>query len=372
MLDTLTRWDTRRRMTAGDEELSGSAIEDLEALYQRWPVLDECAAAAKRKRVQIANVIAKAKLVPSDCALVTFGSLARDEFTQGSDIDWTLLVDGTADPQHLQTSQRIAEVIAKKGRKPGPTGIFGGLTFSHDLVHLIGGDQDTNKNTTRRVLLLLESRAIAGAEVRDRVLRHLGRRYLEEDAGRRPGEAHVPHFLLNDIVRYWRTMCVDFAAKQRDRAGEGWALRNIKLRMSRKLIFAAGLAMCLRCELRPSAHARKTLRGGKVDEYHSVLVNDLLASANRTPLDLLTRFALDFGAKVTARKLLDVYSAFLDILRDKKKRDQLEGLRADDAAGDATFEMARDVGRTFHGLLLKLFFGTNRVITKTTQRYGVF
>jgi hypothetical protein len=42
-------------------------------------------------------------------------------------------------------------------------------------------------------------------------------------------------FSLNDIVRFWRTMAVDFASKQRDRAGEEWGLRNAKLRMSRKL-----------------------------------------------------------------------------------------------------------------------------------------
>jgi hypothetical protein len=28
---------------------------------------------------------------------------------------------------------------------------------SHDIVHEIGGEDDTNSNTTRRVLLLLES-----------------------------------------------------------------------------------------------------------------------------------------------------------------------------------------------------------------------
>ena len=37
---------------------------------------------------------------------------------------------------------------------------------------------------------------------------------------------------------------VDFASKQRDRAGEGWGLRNAKLRMSRKLIFASGMLVC--------------------------------------------------------------------------------------------------------------------------------
>jgi len=75
--------------------------------------------------------------------------------------------------------------------------------------------------------------------VRTRVLRVLLKRYLVDDFGYAmppKAAARVPRFLLNDLVRYWRTMAVDFAAKRREREGAGWGLRNFKLRMSRKLI----------------------------------------------------------------------------------------------------------------------------------------
>jgi hypothetical protein len=44
-----------------------------------------------------------------------------------------------------------------KFKAPGQTGTFGNMAFSHDIIHQIGGQNDSNKNTTQRILLLLES-----------------------------------------------------------------------------------------------------------------------------------------------------------------------------------------------------------------------
>ncbi len=91
------------------------------------------------------------------------------------------------------------------------------------------------------------------------MIRGVINRYLEEDNHllTRDGKRYrVPRFLLNDIVQFWRTMAVDFASKQRDRAGKGWGLRNAKLRMSRKLIFASGLLVCFSSHLDPDLRLR--------------------------------------------------------------------------------------------------------------------
>src|SRR5258708_31867225 len=96
-------------------------------------------------------------LSSTDASIVVFGSLARKEWTSKSDVDWTLLVDGQADPEHLEIAQDVA-VGLKEGKflEPGTTGIFGNMTLSHHLVQKICGKKNKNKNKTLRVLFFAE------------------------------------------------------------------------------------------------------------------------------------------------------------------------------------------------------------------------
>lgn len=361
-----------------------SAIDRLAQRHGRqWKRLERCREAALRLQDQISRLLDERSLVPSDSEFVAFGSLARLETTQGSDLDWTLLVDGAADPHHRDAAHAIARGLRDAEiRAPGPTGTFGDLSFSHDLIHQIGGQADTNLNTTRRVLLLLESTALGagprGGEdgVRDRVLRQLFRRYLDEDRGYHKlheYQVRVPRLLLNDVVRYWRTMAVDYAAKRRERDGNGWAIRNFKLRLSRKLMFAAGLAMCLYCELQPSPRLLE-LAKEKVPEtkFYQELGDFLREFVDRPPLEILAQFGDALGAEAATCELLDHYDQFLAVLDDDQKRQTLVQLDFEAAATDPTYLETRQIGSGFQDALTKLFFHSNDELTKLTQRYGVF
>lgn len=103
---------------------------------------------------------------------MVFGSVARREATSEPDLDWILLIDGQSAPEHKDQETSIADVLESSGYvKPGTSGVFGGMVGSHDLIHNIGGEDDLNSNTTRRVLLLLESFPIGNREAYDRVRR---------------------------------------------------------------------------------------------------------------------------------------------------------------------------------------------------------
>ena len=283
------------------------------------------------------------------------------------------MVDGQADPEHLGIAQEVAGRLTKaKFPAPGASGIFGNMTFSHDLVQKIGGREDTNENTTRRILLLQESMAIGKPDAYERVLRLIISRYLKDDRGLCFGTVpyKVPRFLLNDIVRCWRTITVDFVEKQRGQAGQGWGLRNAKLRMSRKLIFATGMLSCFSCELLSSPEARKELKN-----HNSTVAMEehLRAFVKLTPLEILSTFLLELKIrKRTADKLFSSYNSFLELLDDPRKRDHLKRLRPEDVPRNAVFSEVRKCSRDFQDGLTALFFNDNKKLRDLTIFYGVF
>jgi predicted nucleotidyltransferase len=310
---------------------------------------------------------------PTDTSIVVFGSLARGEYTSGSDVDWTLLIDARADEGHYKAAREVTQLLKRERfQAPGPTGVFGNVAFSHPILHQIGGQEDTNKLTTQRILLLLEAAAVCRGEALERVIRLVLTRYVEDDRGLLYGSKGevVPRFLLNDIVRYWRTVTVDFVYKQRDREG-GWALRNTKLKMSRKLIFVSGLLTCFGFELFPGAEPWRDA-GGRLDVER--LVTFLCERVRVPPLEHLAQAALRPGVEpATARALFEEYDAFLGVLADQEKRDHLKELTfADLDRGDALFRETSRSGRRFQEALDQLFFVQDPQLRGLLQVYGVF
>ena len=309
-----------------------------------------------------------------DTSVVVFGSLARDEFTDGSDVDWTVLIDGVANPKHLDLARQVREVVDALGAKPpGPEAIFGNMAFSHPIIHQIGGEDDTNRNTTQRILLILESRPIGRKGAYDRVLNQILTRYIAEDSRflQQDARFHVPRFLLNDFARYWRTMAVDFAYKRRARAGDGAAIRNLKLRISRKLIFVSGLLSCFSHHLLLSKDEGNAILRAS-DPAHEYLrsLRNLLA---HTPLEILASVIKRYPHLwPVGSKLFEAYDDFIAVLSDDTTRRHLNGLRPGTELGDANYIRLRQASHSFRDGLLQLFFDEQSGLMELTKTYGVF
>lgn len=264
-------------------------------------------------------------------------------------LDWTLLVDGFADPAHTkltgEISKRIYEPVGLKN--PGGSGMFGQITFSHDLIHYIGGDEDTNHNISRRILILLESDYFplgnSSGQAYSRVLKGVINAYIDNDSGFRKGyEDKLPRFLLNDIIRFWRTICVDFAYKQKAQNGQKWAIRNIKLGLSRKLIYLKGLLMCYEC---------------LVQNTKDAMIERLLHLSQSKPLDVLVEVLENANvAQASIFNLLQSYDDFIGILSDTNKRQELSKLELIDADNNKIFSDAKNISRNFqtglHSILM--------------------
>ena len=348
-------------------------VQALEARLQaRWKNIADARELAVQTRLTLKRAVTG--LDSEDSSVVVSGSLARDEFTLGSDIDWSLLIDGQADPNMVDVLPRIEQIVKGVSAKPlGRESTFGTLSFSHDLIHQIGGEDDTNRNTTRRILLLLESSPVGRPDAYERVVKSILQRYINEDDGFRHGHGkyHVPRFLQNDFARYWRTMAVDFAYKRRSRCGHGAAMRNFKLRMSRKLIYVSGLLTCFSCQLNLHNSPRLFPCPSPIGSPECIsCLRDFLRLA---PLEILATTLSAFPhLDSTALALFNAYDRFLGLLADKKSREHLEALPTDPDTNDPIWQEARQITHDFRDALLDMCFDKQSQLYDLTRMYGVF
>lgn len=168
-----------------------SAIDKIQTnTGKSWEALSRAKNQSDQTRAKIISLLRdkfEGTELTSDADIVVFGSLARGEYSAGSDVDWTLLIDGQAKPEHRRMAHDVASALKAGGfRSPGTTGTFGNFAFSHEIIHHIGGLRDSNENLTQRTLLLLESkklRAESGKTSYDRVVSCVIERYLTDEFG---------------------------------------------------------------------------------------------------------------------------------------------------------------------------------------------
>jgi hypothetical protein len=172
----------------------------------------------------------------------------------------------------------------------------------HQLTNTLGKPEDDVTNTfTARLLLLLESQPLLGSTVYKDVTEEVITAYWRDYEDHKTD--FMPAFLANDILRLWRTFCVNYEARSERvphlQKAKG-KLKNYKLKHSRLLTCYSGLNYLL----------------AVYGEKKTVSPQDAVAMINLSPTDRLGWLLLNqdlecaYGA---IRKLLDQYERFLEI-----------------------------------------------------------
>lgn len=243
--------------------------------------------------------------------VVAFGSYAREEASRESDFDYLVIAYGLCDQPRatrvllkqadllrqlpLLHAERARGVLYQEGDAvrhkeiagPGNTGMFGRVVSAPDLVERIGLEQDTNQSQTIRMLLLEESKSLLRDDLHEALIRVIIRRYLYEHSEPRN---RPPRFLLNDVLRYWRTVAVDYAAKRYEQLNPEWGLRYLKLILGRKLTYAGTLVSLLSCGANRTADENYLYQQltmpplARLSQLHRVISEEAQRDALRTVL----------------------------------------------------------------------------------------
>ena len=184
--------------------------------------------------------------------IYTAGSYGRLEASKYSDIDLFFVL---AKPRLYFDEIRVPEIrllseIVEIGYdmnfpKFSNDGHFLKLLFLDDILENLGSPADDYHNHfTARMLLLLESKPIYGATVYNKLLRETTQSYFR-DYPYHPKDFR-PTFLTNDILRFWKTLCLNYEHKRNQSEGRRntkHKVKNFKLGFSRLLTCFATVAI---------------------------------------------------------------------------------------------------------------------------------
>jgi hypothetical protein len=312
-------------------------------------------------RLKEAERIAKGKA----CIYAT-GSFGRLEASAYSDLDLFILgkTDGTPgrDGKEASLLRRLDEICIKADlievtrdlRIPEFSGDGRYLTHYsvHEFTNTLGTPEDDVTNTfTARVLLLLESCPLLETTVYHDLTEEVIAAYWRDYEDHRSD--FMPAFLANDILRLWRTFCVNYEARTARVPDEEKAkgkLKNYKLKHSRLLTCYSALLYLLalygmRDTVSP-ANAVEMINLTPTQRLEWLLAQSSLSRAHEKVRELLTEYERFLETTNAAEKEL------VQRLMDKETSHKY--MSAAYRFGDLVFEVLNSIGagNRFHRLLV--------------------
>lgn len=219
-----------------------------------------------------------------------------------------------------------------------------------ELIEALGKPEDDATNTfTARLLLLLESRPVVEEEVYSEILGEVVGAYWQDFEDHK--RDFMPAFLANDILRLWRTFCVNYEARTSREPAIKKAkrkLKNYKLKHSRLLTCYSALLHLL------FVHNRNG----------TVTPMDANAIIRLSPTERLENLAAETGSADARKKLMDLLAGYEQFLAaTERMEEELVALIMEEGTapfpnqygfGDMMFDVMDLIGeRTrFHRLLV--------------------
>jgi predicted nucleotidyltransferase len=301
------------------------------------------------KLEELQNVISLSETISTnnDFCIYTTGSFGREEAGHESDIDLFFIYHN--EENKFSKIQKIlidAELIklTKELSFPDFSG-DGEYLEVHNLNEIhkeLGSRNDDYLNYfTARMLLILESKYLHNEKLYEEIIdKILDKYYVDFNKN----ETFHPMFLINDIIRFWRTLCLNYEYGRKrknetnlpedefDKQKIKAHIKNYKLKFSRKLTCYSLMLLIL--------FSNENLNKSKIKEFIK------LSPINR--LKYIYDNNEDYFIKDSIDKILELYDNFLNITH--KTKADLDIYISNKKNRDKAFDDARE----FSTLIFKL------------------
>lgn len=269
--------------------------------------------------------------------LAVAGSLARKEASEASDLDLIVVTaDKTNDTAHAVIEKwrsELCETLALE--KHNPRGVFAAPLPLAKIQGSAGSENEPYARAAIRVLTLLESDWIFNQDSHSTLVDKIVDEY-SYDVKSDPRKNFV--FLMNDVIRYFRTVCVNYQYTKSETEDGKWPIRNIKLRHSRVLMYFSMIAAI-----------------GLLSRDHSE--QKIYALRNLIELPPLKRLFVCYSLSndMSFYKVAGLYDVFLDMLSDSGSRTELKGLEYTDRYRSRVFSHLKATSDALCSELLRFY-----------------
>lgn len=214
--------------------------------------LGDLRAALKDFDIIVNNILSNTDDGKKNRSLAVFcaGSLARNEAGDKSDLDLFITAndDGGSFGRLFRFGLFWKLMELNRELEYPPFSNDGEYLEIHGMKELKSGTGsrfDDSKNLfTARILLILESQYLANENIYREHRREVIEHYYR-DRDRNGMERFRPLFILNDLLRYWRTVCLNYEERRHD-TNRPFRKKNVNLKFSRKLtIFGTVLPLVM-------------------------------------------------------------------------------------------------------------------------------